>query len=686
MADALAPSPRPDEYKPPSYNDVLAVAKDIRGERQAKFDKITATKKAIRGDWEDVLRRIPRAYRKMQPDVDLPQVRDMIRRVVGKIAGQELVWEVTPPSARVEDVRLASHEEARFRALQMTLEDQQDESVYTLGLDSQCSWGESWISCWPDPSRFALAGEKFKRGATEPAKEYVARHGRLMADGMVPALLQVHDPQTVLPFFSRGRLALTVFESEHSQLDVSMGLGYKPVAGTDGKTREWVTGGTLSEPFVARDLVSSSRVVDTTHDSGSSGGSSAKRNIKSLIWVDPWVYQRYLDGVLVEQWEHDYGVVPVFPAWALVSSDNEPEHHSVGIVDTALVVARQIVYFSAVLAANAAQHGWPTPFLSNPDHGLVHPSTGKPLTREVVFGEMNLLGPNEKIAFPYLDGHMMPDFYRHMESLTRAFETSTLGKTGDVTSDTSGYAVAQMRALDDALLGPIYTACARQWRKIGYFWRHMVRTSFPAGLFLRGAVETAEVDGKEVQFRPVLEYAKEHTTDFAVNVHIKQGIIQDEIAERKSAIELGQAGYWSPRRVMEKTGVQDPAREVEEISTHRLLNSPAADQAVMQMGLALAAQRYMLTQQDTSSPFYQLLQKAQQEFAQLAGQAPANQGGGPVNANPGGQPMQQNPPPATPLEGGPTAGPPAAGPSQKSMGIPQLPGGVANQTPAVSGV
>jgi hypothetical protein len=415
----------------------------------------------------------------------------------------------------------------------------------------------------------------------------------------------------------------------------------------------------------------------------SAGGAPSGKRIKSHVYTDAWVYQRYLDGVKVEEWEHDYGIVPVFPAWGIQSSDRDPAYHSVGIIDTALVVARQIIFFSAVMAANAVQHGWPTPFLKNPEHGLVHPVTGNPLTREVHLGEINLLGPNEDITFPYLQAGMMPDFFKYMELLTKSFEGSTLGTFGqNLNSDTSGYAVAQVRALHDALLGPLYKSTSRQWRKIGYFLRHIVGQTFPAGVYLPGAVETVEVDGQDVQYRPILEYSKEDTTEFAIEAHIDAGIIQDEIAERKSSLEMLQAGVWSPRRVMEKAGVEDTIQEAQEIAEWRLMNSPAADQVTLQLAMAMAAERYQLSRTDMSSPFYQELAKAQQTMLQ-SGQ-PANQGASPNNASPDGTPATSGP--TAPQQGGPTEGPkPGTGTDLKSLGVPQLPGGVANQKSALAG-
>lgn len=671
--------PRPDGYRPPDYATVFHLAAQVREQRQAKLDRLTATKKAIRGQWDDVIRRIPASYRKVQPEVDLPEIRDMLRRVVGQIVKHEPNFEVTPPSPRQEDIRAAAREEARMLALKQAIEDQQDQSIYGLGIESQCSWGESWISVWPDFERLSRSSEQFARGEDEGAKEYTARASRLMADGRVPIRMEVHDPQTVLPWFSRGRLAGWLVESEHALFDVELGLGYHPLKGADGSTHEWVRK-TLSEPFVMQDYAMGPRITDTTHDHGGGGGGAGGRRVKSLIYVDSWVYQRYLDGVLVEEWPHDYGLVPVFPAWALESSDTDPSIHSVGIIDTALVIARQIIFYSAMLAANAMQKGWPTPFIKNPEHGLVHPVTGKPLTREIAIGQVNFLGPNEDIVFPYLQASMAPDFYRHLELLTRAFEGSSLAGFSNVNSDTSGYAVAQVRAMKEAMLGPVYRSAARQWRKLAYFYRHMVRRHFAhGGLHLRGALETTEVDGQRVRYRPVLAWTAKHCTDFAVDVHIDEGIVQDEIAERKSGLEMLSAGVWSPRRVMERSGVKDPAAEGEEIASTRLLGSPAADQLVIQMASAIAAQRLQATQADRSSPFMRALEQAQQQMAQqLTGGQPPNQGSSPVNALPGGQPIQQNQPLPAPQQGGPMAGPtPSTGLSQKDMGIPQLPGGVA---------
>lgn len=668
-------------YSPPDFKAVQRLAAHVREQRGPRFEQIIAARKAIRGDWQDVLSKIPQAFRGIHPSPDVPEIRDMLRRIVGRIARERLDVQVIPPTGRVEDVKKAALEEARFRAFVPAIEEQQQQPVYTLGIDSQCSWGESWISVWPDPTRVSL--REFQRKKDEEAKQYIRRVQQAMAYGNMPIKVIVHDPLTVLPYETEDRLAFVIIESQHPVEDINLGLGYLPVF--NGMKTEWVDGSTVGIPYPLLEALGSSESIDRP-PAVSPGGSapSSGKLVRSHIYIDDRVYQRYLDGILVEQWMHNFGYVPVFPAWGIRSSDNDPSVRSVGIIDTAITIGRQIVFFAAVLASNAMQHGWPTPFVENPEGGVVAGPGETPLTREIVLGKINFLGPGEKITFPFLEARMMPDFYRYLDYLTSAFEGSTLGTfRGTVNSDTSGYAVAQVRAMQETILAPIYQETARQWRQIFYFLRHLVRHTLPAGIALPGAVETTQVDGKEYEYRPVLEYAKEHTTDFIIETHISANIMQDEIAERKSALEMLQAGVWSARRVMEKTGVEDPVAEMEEIATMRLLNSPAADQVVLQMAMALASERYMATRQEQSSPFYQMLSEARQAVLGMAQQAQGPlQGAGPQNALPGGQPFAQNPPMPAPQQGGPTQGPlPGQGNNLEALGIPGIPGGVAGGNP-----
>ncbi|GIV04053.1 MAG: hypothetical protein KatS3mg015_2883 [Fimbriimonadales bacterium] len=687
----MVPRKKPDNYRPPDWRKVRELAQHIRYERMAYFEKVAEIKKALRGDWDDILRKIPQAYRSVQPNPDVPELRDMLRRIVGRIARDPVEFQVISPSGRVDDIRKASAEESRIRAIRPAIEAQQEMPLYTLGVDSQCAWGESWISCWPNPS--AVKSPKFKRAGDEDAKAYLERVSRTMATN-IPIRMHIHDPQTVLPFMTDEGLAFAIIETEHSVASVNLGLGYVPVTDRDGKVIEWLRDTTLGYGTVGieslppyNDGLPLDRDTRSANASWSGSSRHGNRRVTSHVYVDPWTYQRYLDGVLVEQWEHDFGFVPLFPAWAIVSSEADPRFRSVGIIDSALVVAKQIVFFAAVLAANAMQHGWPTPFVKNAQFGVTTNFGTQPTTRPIKLGEVNLLAPGEEIVFPFLQAQMMPDFLRYIELLTQTFEGTTLGSfRGNVSSDTSGYAVAQVRAMQETILSPIYNETKRQWKQIAYFWRHMVKNLFKAGIYLPGAVEVVEVDGEEREYRPILEYGPKDCTDFIIETEISAQILQDEIAERKSALEMLQLGVWSPRRVMEVTGVDDPVRESEEIATWRLLNSPAADQVVLQMAMAIAAERYQATQQQASSPFYQALNEARNKVLQQAqaGQ-PSPQGGMPQNALPGGQPMQQNPPMPPPQQGGPMQGPtPGTGMSLNDLGVPQLPGGVpGGQTPAV---
>lgn len=674
----LKPQTRPDDYRPPEWRDVDDLLTILKRMRQPVIDRMWETKRVRRRQWDQVIRLIPKAYRKMLVAADAPQFEDQIRRLAGLVAKHEPVFEVLPPSGRPPDVAKASKEEARLQATRMQIADQQDRDPYAMGIDAQISLGESWLSVWPDPRR--LANPEFKRGDDEGAGEYLERTQKLMADGGVPITICDNDPQTVFPFRSDGeRLAVCMVETEHQPIDISLGYGYKPVKGADGKTAEWLKmGHTLSEPYLAQDsrMGETGGVVDTTHDRGNDGqGRPAAAPVRKVVYMDPWCYQMWLDCVLVEQWEHNWGVVPMFPAYGSQTSDRDPGYQSSGILDPIISVAKQTVLFSAVLAANAMQNGFPTAFLKNPEHGLVD-SQGRPITRQIQMGEMNLLGAQEDIVFPFLQAQMMPDFFKYMDYLTGQLDEAGIGGLSKALgSDMAGYAIAQIRAQQMAVLAPVYYNAVRQWRKIGYFLRFLVQQVFPAGFYLRGAVEESD-DG--IQYRPILKFAKEHCTDFSINAHIDEGIKQDEMAERKSALEMVQGGLWSRRRGMEKTGVEDAEAENREIDLDRVLKSPAADEVRLRMATQMMAERSVaLTRQEASSPFNQALERAKQTYMGGGGQF-ANQGPEPANALPGGMPMQQSPGMPAPQQGGPSAGPPAGGEGfdLQSLGVQGIPGGV----------
>lgn len=662
-AQVLEVVDRPEGYEPPSFETVQSILEVLKRNRQPVIDRIWEVKKARRGEWEEVVRKIPRAYRKMLIAPDLPQLRDFMQRVVGLIQKNEPMPEVTPPSPHDRDVRAAAKEEARLHGLRIQIEDQQDRPIYSMGVDAQAIWGESWISVWPDPAR--MRDPAYKRGSEESAGEYKKRYQNLMADGGVPIVMDDHDPQTIFPFWrDRPRLGLVILESEHEAIDIELGYGYKPVTNEDG-TREWVlTGHAIGEAYVTRDYRAGGGVSDPTHDRSpqSSGVSPIANSVKKHIYIDCWTYQMYLDGILVEEWEHGFGCVPMFPAYGEQTSDRDPAWASVGIADASLAVAKQVVMWTAILSSSGMMRGFPTPFLKNPESGLVDPLTGEAITRQVQIGEMNLMGLNEDIVFPYLQANTTGDFRATLDWLMAQLEQSTLSNFGKaVGTDIAGYAVAQIRSMQTSILSTIYTNARRQWRKIFYFLRHLIVTMFPFGLTLRGAIET---DDEGNQYRPIMQYGKKDTTEFTISVHITEGIPQDEIAEGKAAIEKMQSGVWSRRRTMEKTGVEDPAQEADEIDTDRVLGSPAADEVVLQLAMQIASERHVATRQDLSSPFYQALEQAKQKQLGGPGQF-ANQGGLPENADEAG-PLNQR-----------------EGMDLRSFGVPAQPGGAAGvqQTP-----
>lgn len=676
---ALKPVPRPEHYKAPKYSDVKALSVVLRRQRQRTIDRMSEIKKVRRGEWEDVVAKIPKAYRKLLLAPDLPQLRDQINRVAGLIAKQPPMVEVMPPSGKPGDVAKAAAEEARLHAIRIQVADQQDRDPYAMGIDAQVSWGESWILVYPDPRW--LNDKDYERGEDEPAKEYTERYRKTMASNGVPLCIEDVDPQTVLPHFSdRERLACAIIETEHTALAIELGMGYVARRKSDDSGDvEWLSKPhTLSQGYVSGESRAGEDGgwVDVNHDrnqSGSAGADGMDRVVRKFVYIDPWVYQCYLDGALVEEWYHDLGFCNLFPAKGEQSSDRDPEWQSHGIIDPALAIAKQVVLFSAVLASNAMQHGFPTAFLKNPQHGLVHPITGEPLTRQVKLGEMNLLGPQEEIQFPYLQAEMMGDFFKYMDYLSGALEQTTLSNFGKaIGSDIAGYAIAQIRSMQLSVLAPIYQNAARQWRKIYYAIRMLVKRFFPGGISLPGAVEEDEESG--AQYRPLLDYGPDDCTDFAIEVHIEEGIQQDEMAERKSNLEMLERGVWSRRRVMENTGVEDPARELEEINIDRMLNSQAADAAILQMALEINTQRRTLTRQDMSNPFTQAIEQAKQGFMGGGGQF-QNQASAPANASPDGTPLNQQAQIRPSQPGGPMTGPPE-GIRLDALGVPKAPGGV----------
>ncbi|MCX7800073.1 MAG: hypothetical protein N2109_06990 [Fimbriimonadales bacterium] len=670
MADPVQEVPKPEGYAPPTWGEVAELLRHLKRLRQPVIDRVWSVKKARRGQWDDVVRRIPASYRKVLVDPDLPMVRDMIQRVTGLIAKEEPQVQVIPVSYRQPEVRAAAVEESALHALRKAIEDQQDRPTYAMLVDAQAAWGESWLGIWPDSSRWRDGG--FERGEGEDAEEYERRYRGLMLRGGVPICFRDFDPQTVYPLFSdHERLACAVIETEHTEYEVALGLGYRARRNGEGKVEGWERR-TLSEPYVLAAERQADASVDRDSGPGLGGGPQwASATVKKVVYLDCWTMVVFLDGVEVERWEHNWGFVPLIPAFGEQTSDRDPGWQSAGVADAGLAVARQLVLHAAILTANAMQHGFPTPFLKNPAHGLVHPVTGEPIVRKVQLGEMNLLGPNEEIEFPYLNAQMMPDFFKNLDFLMNQLEQSTLSNFGRaIGSEMAGYAVAQIRAMQMSILSTIYTNAARQWRKAFYMLRHIIRKEFPGGIFLPGAIEETE-DG--VQYRPVVHIGPEHVTENPIEVVIPDGIPQDQAGREKLALEKLQAGVWSRRRVMEETGVEDPAREADEIDIERLLNSPAADQQVLILAMAMAAQRYQATEEQKSSPLMQEMAKARARLLGVDEQGqPGAPGMEPQNAGPMGEPMAQNPPVPQPQQGGPTQG----APPLTAFGIPGMPGGV----------
>ncbi|MFW6174356.1 MAG: hypothetical protein ACOC5K_01075 [Chloroflexota bacterium] len=675
------PEMKPAHYSPPTWREIAPVLEKLKRERQPFIDREWETRRALRGQWDQVLSLIPSSYRKILLPPDVPELRDMVYRVSGLIRKRPLTLNVHAPEPRPGAQKKAADEEARLNALRLMIADQHHRDPFDMGIDNQVHYGESWITVWPDPRR--MKRDEYKRRDGESARDYSKRYKETMAFYGIPLHMPDHDPCTVFPAFNDDdTLAFVMIETEHSTFNIQTMMGYAPVKNREGTTYDWKT---IGPPLIPADTARGNNGrVDVEHDRGTDGYQGAsEKPVKKLIYIDPWVYQCWLDGVKVEEWEHNFGYVPTFYARGSDTADRTPGQESRGLIEPALSIAKQVVYYSAMMSSSAAQHGFPTPFLKNPVHGLVN-ERGEPLTRKVVFGEMNLMGQGEEIDFPYLNANMNENFLQYLDLLNGKMESSTLSNFGKaIGSDIAGYAIAQIRSMQLSVLSPIYRNAERQWRNIAYFQRHLVKEGHVPELYLRGAVEEDE-DGTE--FRPVLEYKPSDCTSYSITTHIDEGIQQDEIAERKSAIEMKETGIWSVTRAMEHTGVEDPAMEQLEIDNRRVMSSPAFDEVVLRMAVEMASERHEITREESSSPFYQALEKAKQEYMGGGGQF-QNQQGAPMNADPAGTPMNQQPSLDMPQGGGPTAGPQGggggAGLRQQDMAVPQLPGGVRGrqQTP-----
>lgn len=683
----LAIARKPEDYRPPTWGKVSDLLKQLKEERQPRIDRIWEVKRARRNQWNDIVDKIPAAYRRLPFVLGESDIPEMLTRITGLVAKSEPMPEVIPPSGRMADVHKASKEEALLHGLRITIQDQQDRDTWAMSVDAQAAWGESWISVWPDTGYFK--DPDMVRGKDEKGGDYSKRMAEKMGVRGVPIRFEDHDPQTVFPQWGdKERLLRVLFETEHPYYEIEDVYGYQGKTDADGKVVNWKKR-TVGQAQVSNENRNATvTIADQSHDQGIYSNAGAAPNsgktVKKVVYVDEHCVLTFLDGQRVEKWEHGYGCVPVFYAAGKQTSDRDPAWMTEGVADVALVIARQMVIFSAGLMSSGFMNGFPTPFIRNQTSPMTDPRTGQPISRELKLGQINMLGPGEEIEFPFLNSRMGEDFYRTMDMLSGKLEGVTLGAFNKALgTDIAGYALAQVRSMQMAVLGTLYANARRQWRKIFYFLRHMIRTDFKAGLMLRGAIEETE-DGD--QYRPILRYGPDDTTDFAIEVQMEEGIIQDEMAERKSALEMVQGGIWSPRRAMERSGVEDPARELEEIANHRMLNSPAADEIKLNLAMQMVTERFAAErQQSTNTPFNQMLQKVKDGMYAAPGQ-PINQGGQPANALAGGQPIQQNPSPAAPQAGGPTAGPPAGGPgsNQQAMGIPGIPGGVkdAPQVPA----
>lgn len=660
----------------PKYDKVKKLLEQLRVQRQPVLDRILEEKRARRNDWNHFRAKLPQAYQKLPIIIGEAEIPEMIIRIAGLVTKGEPMIQVMPPSGNRADVSKASKEESLLRALFQTIGDQQQRDTWSMGVDGQCAWGESWISMWHEGNYYS---EGALRKADEKGADYIKRVNNHMAQEGVPIRLEDHDPMTVFPLWDkRDRLQVLILETEHPYFEIEDVFGYSGVKDSGGNTVDWQRKA-IGAPRVPEDsAVGETGPADVNHDRGTwhgGGDQNDGQKVKKVVYLDNEVCCVYINGHVVEEWEHKMKRVPCAYAAGKQTSDRDPKFATAGIADSAIDIAKKIVFFESLMASNAFLHGLPTPFVTNPLASEVGPD-GSPMgTRQIKIAEMNLLGQGEEISFPLNEAKLSSDFWQTIDILNGKLSEASLGGFNKaLNSDIAGYAIAQVRSMQMSVLSTLYKNARRQWRDLAYMARHVIKEDLSAGVVLRGAIETTE-DG--VQYRAIHEFGSQHCTDFAIDVEIPEGIMQDEMAERKSAMEMVQAGLWSKRRAMEMTGVEDPAAEDDEIAIDRMLSSDMASQAILDLAYTLVGMRTQSVLQAQNTPFHQMLEQAKQGLLTSAGQ-PQNQPGQPQNALPGGEPVQQNPAPTVQQPGGPQDGPPAGGVGGQmgAAGVPQIPGGV----------
>ena len=655
---------KPTGYRPPDWQSVSLARNEIHDRYRGYFEVVAEMKRMRKHAYTDVLVDLPEDYADAAAPYALtgfPVLGDYLDRIKGMIAQHEPKAVVAATEPNRDAWKNAAEEEKCLNAIRVMLERSQSRGTFSRALDAQVAFGLSWISLMPDTWAVKQMGE-WKRKDGEDADEYMER----MRDGLkgrVPLIMRDHDPETVLPFFSdREELTAVVVVTLHSLLDVEMKMGYRRVGNAkDGYGWEG-TDGTLFEGTVAPDIGGATESKSV----GDSTTGSARTWVEKVTWCDRWYTRTWLDGTLVDEWEHDAGLVPFVPAYGVEGAERDPAFANRGIGYNALPVAQLYAKWMAWVASVARTYAAPT-IVGRGD--ISGQGDGTSAELELPAGRATIWNEDvvKEILAPFTNVQTPVDLRAMLTILDQFIQSVTISDFGRAISggDLSGYAVVSLQNIQASLLKPIYTSLRRQWEQVFELMRAWIRKCFPDGVRIHGGIEEkVGPDGERMKIRQLIEYGEKQITLNPIEVEIKEGIPQDVMARDQLLMTKHREGFLSLHTTMELMETENVQAEIEEIERDNLRRAPETIAAIVNLALGKVGVRGEAMEQAQNTPARQALQQAMTTY--LGGQGGAGNGGPfPANAPTGGVPENQGPGRTNP------GGGQMSGPHLPSVGGPQ---------------
>ena len=630
---------RPQGYAPPGFDEAWEHRQEIAERYRAFHDSVDRQKEMRRHDYDGTFSEMDEEERARAAPYALrgnPAHGDYIDRAVGKVSGNRPEAMVVADALRPKAMDAAGYEERCLNAAFRQISLQQQTDPYELGVDSMIAYGLAVWSVFPDQRVIREMDGDFRRRKGESAKAHMERYEELMGH-KVPLVIRAHDPQTVLPFFSdRNELDAMIVVTEHSVLNVSRTMGYKRVHKTEGVNLKgewgWEKGGVLFEPDVPSDI---------SEYSGGSGArkrySSSTAQVEKMVWCDKWMTRTWLNGVLVEEYEHDMGRVPFALARGQIAVDSDPEFAHRSLAYNALPISQAIAKWNARIAETAEMYKKPTVLFETEQKDLLK-------SYDWDFGKLIGFRPNslKNLQMPLATAQTGIDLQRQLEMLEQKFQTTTISDFGKgVDAGLSGYAVSQLESNQTTTLRPAYANLRRAMADVMELIRAWTRTCFPGGgIVLKGVVETREHEGQRRHVREMLVYGEEHMTGNVIEVEIDEGIKQDQVAAHKALMEESELGYRSKHGAMELMGIDDPAREMERKRLEMLVDSDLTKQAAFELAMKRLGLIQEAVAEQENSPERTAMNDVMRRYMGGPGAQPPPPGSQPVNA-PGGQPINQ---------------------------------------------